>query len=84
MDKNIILGPNPVQDYINVSLPENANYSLVVQDVSGRLVYTREQASGALTIDMSSMTPGVYLITINASNGTKIGHWKLVKQTGTH
>lgn len=80
IDDKISIWPNPCQEYVNLLLPENADYSFIIQDSWGREIHMRKQALSSSTIDVSSIVPGVYLITIKSSNGAVIGYRKLVKQ----
>ncbi|MFH6992854.1 T9SS type A sorting domain-containing protein [Flavobacterium sp. FlaQc-48] len=59
--------PNPAKNTLNIhSLNEN-NYSVKIYDLSGKLIYSKENLSNS--IDVSSFTSGMYLIKIKAENG---------------
>jgi hypothetical protein len=61
--------PNPAREKIEISgIPQNANLSIL--DLNGREVISRVSASGNLSIDLSGMGAGVYIVLVN-SGGTR-------------
>ncbi|MCJ8153499.1 M28 family peptidase [Chryseobacterium sp. SSA4.19] len=60
--------PNPAKDILNIELPESIkNFKLDISDLNGRLLIRKENET---TINVSGLTNGAYLCTVNA-NGTK-------------
>lgn len=73
--KNIIVSPNPSTDYISIS---GINSGLLkITDLNGRLVLTKNFINPN-RIDIRDMSPGVYLLRIETTDGTIIG--KLIKK----
>lgn len=68
--------PNPVSDvlYIDVKQEEAGRWVLLITDASGRKIM---QAEGAASIDVSGLSPGIYVLSIIDNN--KISHLKFVK-----
>jgi hypothetical protein len=61
--------PNPTTGIITISLLENASVSVI--DLSGKQVMTSNLEMGDATLDMSSLTKGMYLIQIVGESYTK-------------
>lgn len=63
--------PNPSTGLINVSNDMNVENTIVVTDLSGKIV-TSKVASVATTIDLSTVGTGVYLVEVSNKNGKKV------------
>ncbi|HRO39606.1 MAG TPA: T9SS type A sorting domain-containing protein [Flavobacteriales bacterium] len=74
--------PNPANDRIVLDLGAfgAGETTLCVTDATGRTCITRniDGASAPYTLDLSDLAPGTYLI--QARNGLRVGHRKVVKQ----
>lgn len=63
--------PNPSTGVINVSNDLNIENTVVVTDISGKLV-TSKKSSVATTIDLGAFGAGVYMIEVSNLNGKKV------------
>lgn len=71
--------PNPVIDFIEVSIPEiPKNTTLQICDLSGRKVYDQEIQDQSSKISLQSLSSGMYIMQINTP--TKNYSFKLLKQ----
>ncbi|MEO8822158.1 MAG: T9SS type A sorting domain-containing protein [Ginsengibacter sp.] len=77
--------PNPAEDFVNVEIYSTNNSSketLIILDMSGRIVYRNEFTSSAYNykkqIDISRLKKGNYIISVNF-NGSDIQTSKLIK-----
>lgn len=61
--------PNPTNDKINISLPEMAKVTLT--DLSGKTVMTSSLDAGESTLNLSSLSKGIYFINFAGENFTK-------------
>lgn len=61
--------PNPAQDKVKVTSPYNIS-SVVVFDAMGNVVMRCEPGSMSYTLDISSLTKGVYVVAIVTKQGT--------------
>lgn len=66
--------PNPVQDYLNISLPkQNSIQGLSIYDMQGRMINTfpseTVQTNAGYRLSTGNLSIGVYLVQINQSNG---------------
>lgn len=62
--------PNPVNDEINVSIPDVQNMnSLTIIDYTGKLVFMKElKGEKNFRINVKGLTPGLYIICVNGKN----------------
>jgi hypothetical protein len=73
----ISLFPNPAQDVIQLNLAGFADQTIdiVIASVDGRVQAIRQEAvqveSQMLALDISGLTPGLYLVTVRSEEGTK-------------
>jgi hypothetical protein len=58
--------PNPTNDMIHVTVPENG--SLNLYDVSGKLIWVQNISEGPNAIDFKDMTTGSYVIEFKSTN----------------
>ena len=65
------LHPNPATSSVTVDLG-SVNAIVTVIDQSGRTVYSRENASGRLTIDVSQMAKGAYFVRVTGAESTAV------------
>ncbi|MFA7686897.1 MAG: T9SS type A sorting domain-containing protein [Moheibacter sp.] len=72
--------PNPFTNEVNIKLPENVkgNYTFNVTDLSGRMVYTKNQSEKSFIWNGSNLPKGVYILSIE-SNGKLIAK-KVIKK----
>lgn len=72
---DVVLFPNPVSETLYIKSAETTINGISIVDMTGRIVH---QDNGNLkTIDISSITPGVYQVVITASGNIQI-HRKII------
>lgn len=73
--------PNPVEDECNVSAGQetNKNRTVVVQDLSGRILLTQKMADNICTLHLGEYPQGLYIISIQ-SEGRIEAKCKVVKR----
>lgn len=74
----ITISPNPAQQSFNIDLPDQQNFNLFVYDVTGRKVIERKNTTGAVKVDCSSFSSGIYFV--QAVNEKIILTGKLIKE----
>lgn len=73
--------PNPVISELTISineLPEKNNWKLLLYDISGKLVYQKDQNTIETTVSMSNYPSGVYIVKLIFNETQSI--WKITKQ----
>nr|HPI12597.1 T9SS type A sorting domain-containing protein [Catalimonadaceae bacterium] len=72
-DPDFEIDPNPTSVSLSVKLNSGKNQESTVSitDVSGKQVLSATKDSDEFTLDVSSLSKGVYIISINNSNGLK-------------
>ncbi|MDG1776659.1 MAG: T9SS type A sorting domain-containing protein, partial [Crocinitomicaceae bacterium] len=69
--EGVSIYPNPSQGIVNVSNNNNASNTIVVYDMLGQVVLTKE-ATSATTLDLSGNGTGVYLVEVSNNNGSMV------------
>jgi hypothetical protein len=70
--------PNPAHDNLIISAQQNVSAIRVI-DMLGKTVITRDTENEKfITLDVSSLPPGVYFVKVNAGNAQKL--IKVIKQ----
>ena len=70
--------PNPANDILNVQIPTiNDITTLRIFDVLGKFVLEQNLTESSSQLDMSSMAPGLYIMTFQSGNASKT--FKLIK-----
>lgn len=61
-DKSILIYPNPVSDLLNIELPVNENFNLIIIDVLGKIVYSQDKIINLQAINTSDFNKGTYIL----------------------
>jgi len=67
--KNVTLYPNPATDKLFVNTASNAVYKIRLFDLTGKVVYTSNNASENETIGLTGITRGLYFIQVQTADG---------------
>ena len=67
---NVSIYPNPVSERLNINATSEIT-SVVMYNILGAKVQSITPNSTSVTMNLSGLTPGVYLTTINTNTGTK-------------
>lgn len=70
--------PNPSNETFNISLPNHQTFNLQVIDVTGRIVFANKNTAGALKVDCSNFSKGIYFV--QAINEENILTHKFIKE----
>ncbi|MPT35776.1 MAG: T9SS type A sorting domain-containing protein, partial [Flavobacterium sp.] len=77
--KTIAVYPNPVQDKVYLTLPDQVIQEIQIYTLSGALVGTEKPNATMASLDCSRLSSGVYLVAVTTVDGNK--SWtKIVKQ----
>jgi hypothetical protein len=68
-DMNVF--PNPTNGEVNVSLPENASVNVSIFDAQGKLVAEQMNVTNNGKLNISNVTPGVYMVRLTAENAVQ-------------
>jgi hypothetical protein len=68
---NIDISPNPTSSFVKVTLPENAvdDLSYRLLDINGRVITKSSFNNSQITIDLSALEKGVYILSISNNEG---------------
>lgn len=71
--------PNPATDLINIVFDKNAEYSVRIMDISGKVIYTNSVNAERLVISENSMVSGIYFVQIIDADNNSITKKLIVK-----
>ena len=67
---DISVFPNPASDIVTITAPSVVRASLI--NLQGQLIDTASNNNGLLTMDVSSLTTGLYILKIETNDGVKM------------
>ena len=81
-NKNISIYPNPTENLLTIDIKnlDSVNLTYYIYDISGKLMYKGFVESRLNSIDISTLTNGVYLLNVNDSYGNQLASEKIIKQ----
>lgn len=80
-EKNITIYPNPTNGIITLEiegLEIDDNSKIVIYDIQGEEVYSKENIDNNLIIDLTDQVSGVYLLDIYIND--ERSYWKIIKE----
>ncbi|MBI1836968.1 MAG: T9SS type A sorting domain-containing protein [Flavobacteriia bacterium] len=66
---DLVVFPNPFNDFIEMSLEKEISSTIVITDVLGKQVLTHSTNSKNIRLDVSNLVKGQYFITVSNANG---------------
>jgi Secretion system C-terminal sorting domain len=61
--------PNPSNGIVNISLPSNDSYTLLIIDIQGRIVSKKEGINDAqIQLNLSDWNSGIYFVNLSTKN----------------
>ncbi|MBS1936235.1 MAG: T9SS type A sorting domain-containing protein [Bacteroidetes bacterium] len=68
--------PNPADDRLHIAWDMPGKFSVLVEDLQGRTLLAHNLRSGDAPLDISMLSPGVYLLSVISETGTKaVAKW---------
>jgi hypothetical protein len=77
IENQFAIYPNPVQDVVYLSVPDNNQLKVNIYNVEGIMVLSR-QIEGNVRINVSRLPDGIYFVTLTGQTGKQTGY-KLIK-----
>ena len=71
--------PNPTAGEIEVEIASGSQLEIVVSDLSGRIVQTKQVNRTGVTIDIADEVAGIYLMTVKDLNSSEVRTFRIVK-----
>jgi len=70
-DTELVVYPNPVSDTLNIKIPNGKIIkSFKIANILGETIYVKENISNQNAIDVSNLSSGVYILSVNFGNYT--------------
>ncbi len=67
---NINVYPNPAEGFVNVKAEGLKNVELI--DMMGRVISRNESSETVTTVDLSSLTSGIYFLRVTTESGVSL------------
>jgi len=64
--------PNPTNEIVNISFPQNMEATIVVFSVDGSKIYEAKETSDLIRINTQNWNKGVYMIHVQSEEGNKV------------
>jgi poly(3-hydroxybutyrate) depolymerase len=64
--------PNPASSVLNIQSDKSGDYDITIIDLMGRVVYTQNGINGAISVDLSGVKTGNYLVRLTQNNNSGI------------
>ena len=71
--------PNPTAGKIEIEIASGSQLEIVVSDLSGRIVQTKQVNRTGVTIDIADEVAGIYLMTVKDLNSSEVRTFRIVK-----
>ena len=76
MVSRITMYPNPTESYVRLTI--ETNVTVTITDINGREIKSERLTPSSNIIDVSGLTPGTYIVSVQSDNKTNT--YKLIKQ----
>jgi hypothetical protein len=72
--------PNPVNNQLNINMGQNSDLNYSIIGMTGQIIFTGQLSNSLTSIDLSSLSKGVYFLNIKNNSLNKQNNYKLVKR----
>jgi hypothetical protein len=76
-ENNIIIYPNPFNNFLVVESPDEELYQIEISDFSGRIIKTLNPTNTITELNLATLSKGIYLINLHFKN--RIMNFKILK-----
>lgn len=66
-EKFISIYPNPASDFVSIQFPDNSDYSVMLLDLSGKIILSQQMKSGDL-LNVQNIPSGLYFVQVEGKN----------------
>ncbi len=80
-NQEINIYPNPVQNIVNIEIisQKSKYFNIEIYTIQGKLIFLKQYKTSPLSIDISDLSNGIYMLKIKDENGNIIKNEKIVK-----
>ncbi|MFT7613979.1 MAG: hypothetical protein ACI9J3_002960 [Parvicellaceae bacterium] len=71
--------PNPANDYVDVQLGVENAENITLMDMTGKIIQSQSMTNNRIRLDVNGLGAGVYLVTVQTQEGTKITKRLVIK-----
>ena len=77
--EDVMIYPNPVEHHLYVRMPETMRYEVRLVDMNGKEVMNKQGRGELVSLDISSLSKGTYLLLVIDRSGQKMRVFKVEK-----
>lgn len=70
--ENVAIFPNPTSNELHVEWDANIEATVEIRNILGELISTVSPSGSATTLNMESLSPGVYIVRVSSNEGTYV------------
>jgi len=80
-NQEINIYPNPVQNIVNIEIisQKTKYFDIEIYNIQGKLIFMKQYKTSPLSIDISNLSNGIYMLKIKDENGNIIKNDKIIK-----
>ncbi len=80
-NQEINIYPNPAQNIVNIEIisQKTKYFNIEIYTIQGKLIFMKQYKTSPLSIDISDLSNGIYMLKIKDENGNVIKNDKIVK-----
>jgi len=71
-DNVFAIYPNPSNGVFNIITTSNSNSEIIISDVSGKVVYNNNTNLNNVSVDLSEVNKGIYIVKVTNETGVKV------------
>ena len=71
--------PNPTSGDIEIEIASGSKLEIVVSDLSGRIVRTKQVSRTGVKVDITGEVAGIYLMTVKDLDSSEVRTFRIVK-----
>ena len=68
----VYMYPNPASETLTIEAPNQDVFKIAIYDMAGKELFQTKQTGALLTIDVSTLSQGVYFVTLNDIHTKKL------------
>jgi hypothetical protein len=70
--QNLLIYPNPATTELILSFSDNAQHTIIIKDMMGRIVFEKSEITSSTKINLSFLKSGNYLVVADNAQTTKL------------
>jgi hypothetical protein len=77
--EDVSIRPNPATNKIYIDLSGTSELKIEIYSIDGRICFANSYKSENITIDISDLTEGMYIVSIKSKDGSYLANKQVIK-----